>query len=290
MPEIHGHHVQVWGVANATPDSFSDGGELPQAATLKTRLDTWRELVEGVDVGAQSTRPGAAPVTEAEERSRLETVLLPLLPTWPGSIKLSLDSFHPATLEWMLPRVPAHVGLVWNDVSGQLDAPVVELLTRHPRLEYVYCHNPVTRRELAGEHMAHTVGGDILGQMELSFTRAAGFFHSLGVAQRVYLDPCFGFGKTREQNHQLLGALPGLMDRSGWRRWVWGVSRKSFLRFPADQDPRDPVVRAQLDGLQLLWAAQALGRLMEKHTVVLRVHDPAPLRALRAWFQMPHLS
>lgn len=273
------HTVHVWGVANATPDSFSDGGELDDAGGLASRVASWGP-VDGVDVGAESTRPRATVVGEAEERARLTAVLLPALAAWPQHLTLSVDSYKLATAAWLAETIPAHIPWVWNDVSGKW-REALALLSRYPHLQYVLCHNPAPQRELAGAHLDHALTGDAGEALAGFFADAHAGLAAAGHSERVWADPCFGFGKSRAQNLSLMETLPALMDHSPWRRWVWGVSRKSFLRDEGSADPRDPFTRAVLDARQLAWVQRSLEKLREPHTIVVRAHAPATLTALR---------
>jgi dihydropteroate synthase len=264
--------IQVWGVANATPDSFSDGGDLSTSEKLRQKFEQWN--CDGIDVGAESTNPKAKPITDADEQERLTKVLLPLLSTWPKQTVLSIDSYRIKTLEWLLPLIPTHVGVIEE---------AAEILKRHPRLGYVLCHNPVPRRELAALHMQSPLVGDAVSTVTAFFREQADVFIRAGVFDRCWADPCFGFGKSREQNHALMKALPEMMEDLPYPKWVWGVSRKSFLRFPASLDPKDPQVQTELDGLQLLWAAVALEKLRTPHVIAIRAHAPHTLKALASW-------
>jgi dihydropteroate synthase len=129
--------------------------------------------------------------------------------------------------------------------------------------------------------MDYALSGDVDEMLERFFAEAHAGLSEVDLATRAWADPCFGFGKSRAQNLSLMETLPALMDRSPWRRWVWGVSRKSFLRDERSTDPRDPITREVLDARQLAWARRSLEKLREAHTIVLRAHAPATLAALR---------
>jgi hypothetical protein len=217
--------VQVWGVMNVTPDSFSDGGDLTTSEALKAKLTHWLPWIDGVDIGAESTAPQNAAITSSEERKRLETTLAPLLKTWPKDLTLSLDSYQIPTVEWLLSVIPKEVPTVWNDVSGQLDSDVIRLLKQYPQLRYVLCFNPIPSRAQTSSHMEYV-------------------------------------------------ACP---------HWMWGVSRKSFLRMPAEANPKDPAIRCELDGRALLWTKMALEKLRQPHTIILRTHAPLLSRGLQGW-------
>lgn len=265
--------LKVWGVINVTPDSFSDGGlfessPLPLASTS----------IHGLDIGAESTNPKASAITVEEEQERLARFLVPQLQNWPASLTLSLDTYKLETIHWFLSQVPPHVDVVWNDVSGKF-LEATPLLEQHPRLRYVCCHTTVPARELSGSHMGYVSEGPIIAAMREFFRGAQGHFAARGLLPRVIADPCFGFGKTREQNLEAWEQLPRLMGELSFDAWMWGISRKSFLRGPSE-DPRDPATQKVLDERQRDWIANALEKLTTMHTIILRAHDPSALRSL----------
>lgn len=275
--------VQVWGVMNLTPDSFSDGGVVASQEKFQERLAAWMPWVDGIDVGAESTAPNNASISAATEIQRLEAMLLPILATWPAHVTLSLDTYKVETIQWLLSHVPTHVAVVWNDVSGQFDRHVLELLRVHPQLKYVLCHNPAPERALAGRHMDYASEGAITPILRDFFRPRIKTLLEHDVFSRVIFDPCFGFGKTRAQNCALLQELPLLMDELAAAQWVWGVSRKSFLRLSADVNPKQEPHQQALDGMAQLWYQEALSRVRQPHTIFLRTHAPLYSRGLASW-------
>lgn len=260
--------VKVWGVMNITPDSFSDGGQLKSSADLLHSLTQF--TLDGADVGAESTNPRAQPITAAQERERLECFLLPLLDQWPTHLRLSIDSYKLETMEWLVPKIPAAIHLVWNDVSGKV-SEALPLLQQYPRLDYVACHNPAPTRAQSGQHMNYVSDGVITPQLREFFQKTEAIFSEADLLDRIIADPCFGFGKSRAQNYELLETLPSLMDELNFKSWMWGVSRKAFLR-EAGEDPHDEAVRALLHERQELWVSKALEKLLRPHTIILRTH------------------
>jgi dihydropteroate synthase len=272
--------IQIWGVVNATPNSFSDGGEITTAQDFERRLNEWKHL-DGLDVGAESTAPKNTAITHQEERQRLEQTLIPHLKNWPRSLTLSLDTYHVETAEWLFAQAPKDVPMVWNDVSGKVDPAVIQLLQKYPALKYVLCFNPVPTRAQTSQHMDFVTPGSIVPAARKFFLESFETFLRVDLFSRVIADPCFGFGKSREQNHQLMLQIPTLMDELACPVWMWGVSRKSFLRFPDETSEL-----AALDGLALLWINTALDKLTHPHTIVLRTHAPLLARALGNWQQL----
>ena len=267
------HQLKVWGVINITPDSFSDGGDIQTAQQI---TQSFKRFQQGIDIGAESTNPKAHPISELEERERLAKFLVPILPHWPRELTLSLDTYKLATIEWLLPQIPAGIEVVWNDVSGHI-IEATELLQKNPRLKYICCHNPVPTRNASGQHMNYVSEGPITQRVKDFFLLAQVHFERAGLLERVIADPCFGFGKTREQNLELWHGLPSMMDELKFKSWLWGISRKSFLR-QAGEDPRDAATRIVLDQRQAEWILKALEKLTGVHTIILRAHEPVSLK------------
>jgi dihydropteroate synthase len=276
-------NVQIWGVMNITPNSFSDGGDLTSAESLREKLSVWLPWIDGVDIGAESTAPHNTAITSSEERKRLETTLVPMLKSWPKNVVLSLDSYQIPTVEWLLSLVPQDVQLVWNDVSGQLDLDAIRLLKQHSKLRYVLSYNPIPTRTQTNAHMDYVKEGSAAGHARQFFREKFETLLREDLFSRVIADPCFGFAKNREQNQKLLQELPMLMEELACPHWMWGVSRKSFMRFPADANPKDPAIQSELDGRALLWTKMALEKLRQPHTIILRTHAPLLSRGLQGW-------
>ena len=272
--------IQTWGVLNVTPDSFSDGGESFSAGSVQQKLTDWASLCDVVDVGAQSTAPKALAIDEKEEIARLEKYLLPAFERWPMGLTLSLDTFRPATVRWLLARKPVGAELIWNDVSGVLDEESLALLEEHPELRYVLTFTQLTQKSQTPEHSKILSDQDVTQGARRFFLRNFEVLLKRGLFSRTIADPGFGFCKKREQNFELMAALPELMDELGQPQWLWGLSRKSFLRGEEERDPRDPATRRTLDAGALLWTERALKALTQPHQVGLRVHDPAMVRGL----------
>lgn len=268
--------IQVWGVINITPDSFSDGGKFSNATEIFTQIQRWN--TDGVDIGAESTNPKAQSISFEEEKQRLETGLLPLLGKWPMNQTLSIDTYKLETIQWLLPQIPEAIDVVWNDVSGQI-AGVAEVLKEFPKLRYVCCHNPAPTRDLAGSHMNYVNENNITIQLQDFFSSCWQHFEEQNLGHRIIADPCFGFGKSRTQNLELMESLPSLMDELQFKSWMWGISRKSFLRLEGE-DPKSLEVQKNLDQRQLRWILKSLEKLKMPHTIIIRAHEPGLLRSL----------
>jgi len=209
---------QVMGILNITPDSFSDGGVFfaPEAA-----LGHAREMVaEGaaiIDVGGESTRPGAAPVPLQEELRRVIPVIEALCDTLP--VPVSIDTRHPAVMQ---AAVAAGAGLI-NDVNA-LQAPgALEMA--------VSLGVPVCLMHMQGmpESMQDNPEyGDVVAEVRQFLDDRARVCLAAGmVRERILLDPGFGFGKTTRHNLLLLQQLDGLV--AGGYPVLVGLSRKSLI-------------------------------------------------------------
>jgi dihydropteroate synthase len=245
------------GILNATPDSFSDGGQFLDADAAIARA---REMVaEGadlLDLGAESTRPygGAAPVSSDEEWARLAPIL-------PAVIALGV----PVSVDTMKASVAAKAltlgAVIVNDVWGlQRDPDMPGVVARHGA-GLIIMHN----REAADPAI------DIMDDVESFFRRSLELADHAGVArERIVLDPGIGFGKTPEQSITVLGNLQRLKDFD--LPLLVGASRKRFI---ASVSPSEPQERLGGSIAASIIAAQS-------GAAIVRVHDVAPtVQALR---------
>ena len=209
--------VQLVGILNVTPDSFSDGGNFidpPAAITQADRL--FRDGASIVDVGAESTRPNATILNPDEEWQRLEPVLQVLIPKYPG--KVSLDSYHPETIERAFTIGPVIV----NDVTGFNNPEMISVVVRLQPPKLIVSHLPdmtiQQSHQLVPVSTAEEVRSDLLAKAKLLEEQGIGH-------EQIILDPGIGFGKTMELNEQLLDFAELV---SGYEVMI-GYSRKRFL-------------------------------------------------------------
>lgn len=184
------------GVLNLTPDSFSDGGRYttPQAALEHAR----RMVAEGadlIDVGGESTRPGAEPVSVEEEKRRVLPVLEALLSL---GVPISVDTRKPEVAAEAL-ALGAHL---LNDVTGLRDERMMALAARYG-IPAVIMHMPVPDPATMQQHAHYT---DVVGEVRAFLQAQAHKALRAGVPQ-VVLDPGIGFGKTLEHNLELIRRL-----------------------------------------------------------------------------------
>ena len=203
----------VMGVLNVTPDSFSDGGLwFARDAAVARGVEMFAEGADVVDVGGESTRPGAGPVDEAEEARRVLPVIEALAPHG----RVSVDTRHRAVAE---AAVQAGATMV-NDVSASL-WPVAA--AAGPGVGYVAVHmrgTPATMQD-APDY------GDVVQEVREFLVERAGRARAAGVGE-VWIDPGIGFGKTGDHNLSLLRHL-GVLVATGFPVLV-GTSRKRFLQ------------------------------------------------------------
>ncbi len=208
-------HALVMGVLNVTPDSFSDGGrfEGPADAVAAGRAMA-AEGAAILDVGGESTRPGAAPVDPAAELARVLPVVEGL-----RDLPVSIDTRHASVAKRAL-----HAGAVLvNDVSGGEDPGMLEAVAE-AGAGIVLMH----MRGDPGSMQDTPRYDDVVGEVEAYLLARSAAAEQAGIArERILLDPGIGFGKTHEHNLALLRSLPRLGGHG--YPFLLGVSRKSFL-------------------------------------------------------------
>jgi len=209
----------VMGIVNVTPDSFFDGGRFLDA---QAAVDHALHLVEQgagiIDVGGESTRPGAVPVAEPEELRRV----MPVIERLAGRIKvpISIDTVKPGVARAAL----AAGASIVNDVAGNREDPALWRLVAEARAGYVVMHAQGTPQTM----QAAPVYTDVAHEVGEFFGERIRRLSDCGVGRdQIILDPGIGFGKTAEHNLQLLGAARSF---TSWERpLLLGVSRKSFI-------------------------------------------------------------
>ncbi len=248
----------VMGVLNVTPDSFSDGGRfLEPGAAVERALRLVEEGADLVDVGGESTRPGAPPVPADEERRRVLPVLERLAARG-FAVPVSVDT---AKAEVARAARAAGAALV-NDVTGLSDPAMAEAVAR--------AGAPVVLMHMRGtpaDMQSRAVYGDVVAEVKAELAGALARAAAAGVpAERTILDPGIGFAKTAGQSLRLLSRLPDLGALG--RPLLVGPSRKSFI----GQATGAPV-EERLPGTLAAVAAAVLGG-----AAFLRVHDVAAAR------------
>lgn len=255
----------IMGVLNVTPDSFSDGGRwFDHDAAVAHGLQLIAQGADIVDVGGESTRPGAAPVDEAEERRRVVPVVRALAP----KIRVSVDTRKPGVAA---AAVEGGATLI-NDVSGSI-WPVAAAAG----VGWIAMHMRGDPRTMQAAPAYHDVVTEVLDYLVRRAEQAA----AAGVDE-IWIDPGIGFGKTVAHNLSLLRHLPELVA-TGWPV-VIGTSRKSFLgrlavaAGPGPGPGQEPLpVEDRLEGslASAVWA-------VTQGAAMVRAHDVAPtVQAMR---------
>jgi dihydropteroate synthase len=251
-------HAKIMGIVNVTPDSFSDGGEFldPQRAIAHGR-ELAAEGADILDIGGESTRPGAEGVTAEEELVRVGPVVEAL--TAEGGAPVSIDTSKAAVAEAALGAGATMV----NDVTALRADPELAGLCAQRRCDVVLMHmlgDPRTMQE-------NPVYDDVVNDVKAFLADRIEFAISQGIEEkRIWVDPGIGFGKNVEHNlelHRRLGELAEL-----GRPIAFGSSRKSFI---------GKLTGAEVD--------QRLGGTIASNAIayangasMLRVHDVAPMR------------
>jgi dihydropteroate synthase len=217
-----GERTLIMGVINVTPDSFSDGGRLlDAAAAIDAGVRMADEGADLIDVGGESTRPGAEPLDASEERRRVLPVIEGLAVK--VRVPLSIDTYKAATAEAAL---GAGASLV-NDVSGLRYEPNLgEVAARH-RAVLVLMHTRGRSKDMYQQASYHDVVAEVLDELRESMA----FAGKAGVpSERIILDPGLGFAKEAAHSYEVLARLSEFAELG--RPLLVGPSRKSFLAKP----------------------------------------------------------
>jgi dihydropteroate synthase len=252
----------VMGIVNVTPDSFSDGGHYSNSVAAISHAE--RLVEEGahiLDIGGESTRPGAKSLNADEEWERIGPVLKQVI-KW--DIPVSVDSYHPQTMEKAL-----HLGVdIVNDVwafrqTGALQA----VASSRCGLCVMHMHGEPATMQL------HPMTGSVMDTLSVFFQRQLALLEEAGIDQsRIVFDPGIGFGKSVAQNFEILRQQSLLLDFA--RPIMVGWSNKSSLGavsgLPVDQ--------------RLVPSAVAAVLAVERGARILRVHSVAQtVAALSVW-------
>ena len=258
---------KIMGIVNLTPDSFSDGGTYSRSA--RTALaHAERLLAEGahiLDIGGESTRPGAAHVPPEEEWVRLQPVVEEIA-KW--NVPLSVDTRRSTIMQRLLGDGLADI---INDISALEDNGAIELLAAYPSTGICLMHMQGLPETMQNNPQYQNVVAEVAGYLKAraQACRAAGIR-----SERIVLDPGIGFGKNLQHNIQLMRHLPDLQAQTGLPLLV-GVSRKRMIGEITGE--AEPAQRIHGSVAAALYAA-------ERGAAILRVHDvKATADALKVW-------
>ena len=252
----YGERTLVMGVLNVTPDSFSDGGQFfsPDRAVAHAE----QMIAEGadiIDIGGESTRPGSAFVSEEEELQRVIPVIEQLATR--TSVPISIDTTKSSVARGAL----AAGAEIVNDISGLRFDPLIADETARAGAGLVLMHSRGTPKTMQKLPPVKDIMSEVIDGLRESINVA----QQHGVAREsMAVDPGVGFGKTAEQNVELIANLDQLAGEFAEFPLLIGTSRKSFIGKLLDGAPAD----ARLYGTVASIAASVL-----KGTHIVRVHD-----------------
>ena len=266
---IWGARTLVMGILNITPDSFSGDGLLPpgdetsvQARTLAQARQFLTAGADLLDVGGESTRPGAQTVSAEEELTRVLPAIRAIAAACPEAV-ISIDTYKAAVAEEAL-KAGAHLV---NDVWGLRADPALAGVVAHYKVPVVLMHN---RSKAANAHVQEQLGGryvgmeyqNLLAEVKAELMDMVQGARDAGIAdENIILDPGIGFGKTVEQNLELLNRLDEI--RALGFPVLLGPSRKSFIGYTLNLPPDQ-----RIEGTA---AAIAIG--IARGADIVRVHD-----------------
>ena len=248
------------GVINVTPDSFSDGGQLfdPERA-VEAGMRMVEDGADLIDVGGESTRPGAEPIDDEEEQRRVLPVVERLAPQ--TRVPISIDTYRASTAS---AGVAAGAALV-NDISGlRYDAELASVVGANGAA-VVLMHTRGRSRDMYQEASYHDVIGEVLDELResIAFATTAGV-----VSERIIVDPGLGFAKDARHSYQVLASLSAFAELG--RPLLVGPSRKSFLARP---------LGASVPPVERDWAtAAAVTAAVLGGAHIVRVHAVAQMR------------
>jgi dihydropteroate synthase len=257
-----GERTLIMGVLNVTPDSFSDGGNFFDTdSAIEHALRMERDGADILDVGAESTRPGAEAVSAEEELKRI----LPVLGGLRRSLKIpiSIDTQKAEVAEEAL---DAGAQII-NDISGLRNELRIAQVAARRKVPLILMHMRGEPRTMQKPPFARNALGDVTKGLRNSLAMA----HKAGVAEsQIVIDPGIGFGKSFAQNFELLQKLPQL-EKLGYPILV-GTSRKGFIGATLAENGEAAPVERRIWGTAATVTASILGGAH-----IVRVHDVAEM-------------
>jgi dihydropteroate synthase len=257
-----GERTLIMGVLNVTPDSFSDGGIFFDTdSAIEHGLRMERDGADMLDIGAESTRPGAQAVSAEEELKRI----LPVLGGLRRSLKIpiSIDTQKAEVAEEAL---DAGAQII-NDISGLKNEPRIAEIAARRNVPLILMHMRGEPRTMQKTPFARNAFGDVTKGLRNSLAMA----HKAGVAEsQIVIDPGIGFGKSFAQNYELLQKLPQLA-KLGYPILV-GTSRKGFIGATLGEAGRPAPIERRIWGTAATVTASILGGAH-----IVRVHDVAEM-------------
>jgi dihydropteroate synthase len=258
-------YPRVMGIVNVTPDSFSDGG---QHASTEAAIHHCEQLIldgaDMLDIGGESSRPGAAPVGYQEELARVLPVVRAAVTL---GVPVSVDTYKPRVMQAVLDMGVDIINDIWAlrwQEPGQV-LSAAQTVASHPRCGVCLMHMHLEPQTMQVQPMQ----GDVVPQVLAFLEQRAVYLRGLGVdSSRILLDPGIGFGKTAAQNFSLLAQQADL-QQAGYPLLI-GWSRKSSLAGMAVHADQGELLLADQRMAPSLAAALLAA---ERGAAVLRVHD-----------------
>ena len=261
-----GTRTFIMGIINVTPDSFSGDGLLRQVNNVEAALQQAGDFLENgadiLDVGGESTRPGAKPVGEAEETDRVVPVIEALSQTFPNAT-ISVDTYKSTVARQALAAGASWVNDIWGfkadhdlaAIAAEFHAPVVLM---HNRMQ----HGSAEFGARLGGRIVGVRYEDLIEDICAELMESVALAHKQGIPDDlIILDPGLGFGKTVPQNLELMNRLNEI-KALGYPLLV-GPSRKSFIGYTLDLPPDERV-----EG-----TAAAVALSIDRGADIVRVHD-----------------
>ena len=249
---------KIMGILNVTPDSFSDGGQFN--TELNAMKHAEKMIAEGadiIDIGPQSTRPNAEKINAKEEIERIGNLISNLKKEFPETL-ISVDTFYSEVVKWA-----ADQGLdIINDISGGFYDENMFKVAGESGLPYVLMHVNPTYDEMHQKQ----IKDDIILNINYYFSEKVQQLMAFGVKD-ILLDPGFGFGKTIEQQFQMIEELEYIQYQNN--PLFIGISRKSFIYKSLGKQPSE--IQKETQELHL--------KVLQKGAKMLRVHDVAETKA-----------
>lgn len=244
---------KIMGILNITPDSFYDGGKYHSLVDVLIQVEKMiHEGADIIDIGAYSSRPGAKHISEEEEIERLTGVLVAVRKKYPEQI-LSVDTFRSGIAQKVIENFQVDI---INDISGgNLDNRMYDVIAEF-QVPYIIMHMPGSPQTMQQQTNYEDLLKDILTNLGEKISQ----LHNKGVND-IIVDPGFGFGKTLEQNYQLLAHLVEFQILE--KPVLVGLSRKSMIYKQLNITPEDA-----LNGSTALHMQALSGGAN-----ILRVHD-----------------
>ena len=263
-----GSRTYVMGIVNVTPDSFSGDGVMDPSAAVERGAWMMENGADILDVGGESTRPGARPVGADEELRRVIPVIEGLRARVPAPI--SVDTYHAEVAQAALTAGASIVNDVWG---FRRDPDIAGVVAKRGAIAIAMHNRSAEARRLAalGSYFPRVDYDDLMAEISDGLRGSLEILESAGVPRdRIILDPGIGFGKTPRQNLEIIGRLGEL--RTLGQPILVGPSRKSFIGLTLELPPDD-----RIEG-----TAATVALAIQGEADVVRVHDlPAMARVAR---------